>query len=287
MFDPKTNRYPYPEQTDCHYLHVKKDDGTVFDSDYPYIDTSASFRIMHKLVRMVLYLLVFPLTYIRLGLRVKGKENLKKHKETIDKGIVSCSNHIHMWDYLCIMNAIKPRDPYLLTWAPNLRGENKTAIRLTGGIPIPETSPKATRAYTLATGKMIKEGGWLHVYSEGSMWEYYAPIRPFKQGAAYFACTFDRPLLPLAFSYREPGLIRKKVFRQIACLTLHIGEPIYKDESLPKKEQKAELTRRAHEAVCRLAGIDPKENVYLPLFENSKRVDYYTDTYGVGYKGSY
>ena len=30
FYDPKTNRYPYPEDTDKHYLHVKKDDGVVF-----------------------------------------------------------------------------------------------------------------------------------------------------------------------------------------------------------------------------------------------------------------
>ena len=40
MFDPKTNRYPYPVDTDRHYLEVKKDKGIVFDADYPYIDNS-------------------------------------------------------------------------------------------------------------------------------------------------------------------------------------------------------------------------------------------------------
>ena len=33
-FDPKPNRYPYPEQTDQHYLSIKKDNGLVFDENY-------------------------------------------------------------------------------------------------------------------------------------------------------------------------------------------------------------------------------------------------------------
>ena len=44
MFDPRTNRYPYPEETDRHYLEIHKDRGIVFDSSYPYIDISGMFR---------------------------------------------------------------------------------------------------------------------------------------------------------------------------------------------------------------------------------------------------
>ncbi|MBQ6153627.1 MAG: 1-acyl-sn-glycerol-3-phosphate acyltransferase [Ruminococcus sp.] len=286
MFDPKTNKFPYPEETDKHYLVVKKNDGTVFDADYPYIDYSKSFLFKQSLVRLVLNILVFPLAKIRLGLKVEGRENLKKYKDVLDKGVVSCSNHVHMWDYIAIMSAIRPHKPYLLSWAPNLRGENKDMIRLTGGIPIPDSTLRATAAYLKAVKKLLDDGGWLQIYSEGSMWEYYRPIRPFKQGAAFFAAEHDKPILPMGFSYREPSWIRKHIFRQIACFTLNIGEPIFRDEALTKKEMKIDLTKRSHEAVCRLAYIDPEENIYPPIFNNSKRIDYYTDTYGVGYKGS-
>ena len=32
-FDPRTNKFPYPIDTDKHYLVVKKNDGTVFDEN--------------------------------------------------------------------------------------------------------------------------------------------------------------------------------------------------------------------------------------------------------------
>lgn len=274
MFDPKTHKFPYTEYTDEHYLVVKKNNGLVFDKDYPYIDTSKSFLRKQKWFRVLLNTMVFPITWITLGLKVKGKENLKKYKDVLDNGVVSVCNHVHLFDYLGIMSVIRPRHPYVLTWAPNVRGENGKNMRMVGCVPIPENDMQATVSYFNAIEKLLNDGGWLHVYSEGSMWEYYAPIRPFKKGPAYFACLHNKPILPMAYSYRKPTWIRK-IFGQPARFTLNIGEPIYPNLDLPKHEREADLTIRSHQAVCRLAGIDPEENIYPPLFAKNKRIDYY------------
>ena len=274
-YDPRPTKYPFPEDTSSHYIILKKDNGAVFDSGYPYVDRKPFFLFRRALVRILMYLIVFPVARIRLGLRIKGRKKLKKHREELKNGVVSCSNHVHFWDYISIMCAVKPRRPYVLTWARNIRGENAKLIRMVGSIPIPENDPRAAAAMCKAVGDVVNGHGWIHVYSEGSMWEYYRPIRPFKDGAAYIACKFGKPLLPMAFSYRKPGFIRRVVFRQTALLTLTIGEPLFRDESLSRCEQKTDLTKRSHDEVCRLAGIDPEENVYGPLYENSKRIDYY------------
>ena len=185
------------------------------------------------------------------------------------------------------MKSLRPIRPYLLCWAPNISGENGKLVRLVGGIPIPENNFRATLVYVEQIRELLNSGGCLQIYPEGSMWEYYAPIRPFKHGAAYFSCKFNKPILPMAFSYRRPNWIRRKIFRQFACLTLSIGEPLYPDKKLDKKEQEIELTKRCHKEVCILAGINPNDNIYQPIFDKSKRIDYYTDTYGVGYKKSW
>ena len=287
MFDPKTNKFPYPEYTDQHYLHVKKNDGTVFDKNYPYIDNSKSFKFQRFWLMILIRTLVTLVTYVRLGLKVEGRKNLKKYKDVIKNGVVSCCNHVHLFDYLAIMAATNPIKTNVLVWAPNIRGENGKNMRLLGGIPIPENDVQATISYFNAIDKLLNKGGWLHIYPEGSMWEFYAPIRPFKKGAAYFACASNKPIIPLAFSYREPNWIRKHIFKQIATFTLHIGEPIYPDNSLEKYIKEEELTKRVHKAICELAGINPKDNIYEPIFNHSKRIDYYTSTYGVNYKGSH
>ena len=183
------------------------------------------------------------------------------------------------------MKAVRPYRTNVISWAPNINGENGTLIRMVGGIPIPDTDLAATKTYMKAIHNLLEGGGWLQVYAEGSMWEFYAPIRPFKPGTAHIACESGKPVLPLGFSYREPGWIRKHIFHQIACFTLTIGEPIFANPELSKKEQRRDLTLRCHEAVCRLAGIDPKDNLYPPIYADSKRIDYYTTEYGVGYRG--
>ncbi len=288
-FDPRPNRYPYPEDTDNHYLHVKKNRGIIFDEKYPYIDHSKSFRFKRFWVRFLLRLIVFPLVKIRLGLKVVGKENLKKYKDVINNGVISVTNHIHMWDYLALLRTIKPIKANVLAWAPNINGENGPVIRLTGGIPIPENNYRGTMAYFNAIKKLLtEEKGWLQIYAEGSMWEYYAPIRPFKRGCSFFAVQFNKPIIPLGYSYRKPTWFRKVFFKQLGRITINIGEPLYPNNEIESSAaREADLTTRVHDAICRLVGIEPKDNPYPPIFDNSKRVDYYTKEYGIGYKGSW
>ena len=273
-FDPKAP-FPYPDETDGHYLPFDKTDGTVFDKDYPYVDTSKEFLRKARIARFLLRLLVFPFSYIRMGLRVEGKKNLKKHKELLKKGVLSVSNHVNMWDYIGIMNAIKPFKPYVLAAKENVSGKSGSMVRQVGGIPIPTDDYQATKAYLKAIEGLLTDGGWLHIYPEGSMWEFYRFIRPFKKGVAYLARITGKPILPMAYSYRRPSWIRKKLFKQPAVLTLSIGEPLFLDETLPSfPEQEEDLTTRCHKAVVELAGLSEEDDLYPPVFRNSKRIDY-------------
>lgn len=276
-FDPKTTKYPYPEDTAGHYLDVEEKTHYVFDENYPYVDNSKSFLWKRFWVRVLLRTIVFPLGKVRFGLKTNGKKNLKIYKDVISQGVISVSNHIHFWDYIFLMRTIKPIKPNVLVWSPNVNGPSGSVVRLTGGIPIPENNLKATMVYYNAIDKLIdKDHGWLQLYAEGSMWEYYAPIRPFKRGSSFFAVQFNKPIMPIAYSYRKPTWIRKKIFKQPARITVNVGEPIYPDNNImDRNERELDLTRRVHDRICELAGINPSENVYPSIYDNSKRVDYY------------
>lgn len=144
-------------------------------------------------------------------------------------------------------------------------------MRAVGGVPIPDDSKEGMRAMNDAVGQYLEEGGWLHVYAEGSMWEYYPYLRPFKLGAFSLACRYNKPILPLGFYFRKPSWIRKHIFKQDAAITLVVGEPIFKDESLPEAEQRIDLARRTHEAICRLINLEDGQNLYPPIFDHNKR----------------
>lgn len=273
-FDPRAP-LPYPENTDGHYLEIQHNDGTVFDKDYPYVDTSKTFMRKRRLVRIGLRTLVFPWSYVRMGLRIKGKKNIRKNKALLKQGALSVSNHVNMWDYIATMNAVRPFKPYVLVLKDNISDDSGPLVRLVGGIPIPENDYQATLAYIEDIKDLLEGGGWLHIYPEGSMWEYYRPIRPFKKGVAHLARMVHKPVVPLAFSYRKPSWIRKKLFKQKACFTLTIGKPIFLDESIESPgEQEEDLLRRLHDAVAALAGLSEEENIYEPVFHHSKRIDY-------------
>lgn len=275
MFDPKTDKYPYPDTTDEHYIKMKTNNGAVFDENYPYIDKSKSFKFKRFWVRMGLFFIVFPWTRVHMGLKIKGKKNLKIHKQELKDGFVNVSNHVHFWDYIAIMKALRPRKPNVLVWGPNIRDSSGGLVRLVGGIPIPDTDDKAKQVFRDAIKRLLSEDkGILQVYAEGSMWEYYQPIRPFKLGAAHFAIQNNKPILPMGFSYREPSWFRRTILKQPAALTLNIGEPIYKDDSLMGKQQVLDLITRARDAICVLVGIEPNKNIYPSIFHDSKKIDY-------------
>lgn len=273
MFHPHSTKYPYTEFTDQHYLVVKKNNHLVFDENYPYFDDSFSFKWTRFWTRVLLYILVFPLAIIYIGLRVKDHKKLKYYKDVLKDGAISVSNHVHMWDFISVMKAVRPYKPDVLVWATNVRGENGKMIRAVGGVPIPDASKEGSRALNDGIDKYLSNGGWLHIYSEGSMWEYYPYVRPLKLGAFSLACRYNKPVLPIGFSYRKPSWIRKLLFRQDAAITVRIGDPIYKNEFLSESEQRIDLAKRTHEAICALANLQPGENLYPPIFDNSKRID--------------
>ena len=135
MFDPKTNKFPYPEDTATHYLNVEEKKKIVFNENYPYVDNSFKFRFVRALSRIPLFLIVFLAQRIRMGYIVKGKKNLRKHRNLIKNGIISVSNHVHMWDYLGIMSLVKPRKPKMLVWDKNVTGPSGGEFFYCGRIP--------------------------------------------------------------------------------------------------------------------------------------------------------
>ncbi len=112
---PESN-IKYPEKTDGHYRDIEYNDGTIFDENYPNVDKSKSFKRHQRPVRLGLRLMIFPFSRIRMGLRIEGKKNLTKNKELLKQGCLSVSNHMNMWDYVAIMNAVKPFKSHVLVY---------------------------------------------------------------------------------------------------------------------------------------------------------------------------
>ena len=82
------------------------------------------------------------------------------------------------------------------------------------------------------------------------------------------AHRYNLPVIPTAFSYREPcfpftliNLLRAMTGKQkLPMITIRVGEPLLVDPSLSRKEAVQKLRKECHEAIVRLANI--QQNIY-------------------------
>ena len=163
MYIPNTDKYHFPDDTASHYLKVKMDRGIIFDKDYPYVDNSSSFKFKRFWVRLLLRIIVFPFSIFKMGIKIKGKSNLKYYKKELNNGAITIANHVAMWDYICIMKALHNfKWTYLLAWDKNVNGESGPLVRMVGGIPIPKNDTNATVAFNHTIKKRLEEKNFLH-----------------------------------------------------------------------------------------------------------------------------
>ncbi|MDR2633367.1 MAG: 1-acyl-sn-glycerol-3-phosphate acyltransferase [Treponema sp.] len=249
----------YPQDPEDHLIPVPQEVEVSIDEHYPFIDKSLGFRIKSALLYLGIFTLVFIVCPLRFGLRIEGRDKLKKHRALFRKGALTVSNHILRWDFLCILQAVRFRRLYFPAWKENITGPDRKLIRWAGGIPVP-TDIHVIKYFNQAFDELHRRRKWFHVFPEGSNWPYYQPIRPFKKGMFTMAYRYQIPVIPMAFSYRRPGGLYKLFKKNYPLITLRIGDPLVPDLSLPRKEAVSLLREQCHKRIVELAGI--RDNPY-------------------------
>ena len=253
--------YQYPEKSDQHMIDVKHLRDVNLDENYPYLQKSFWFKCQRGLLRVCQYTVLPIVMYFRHGLHIHGKNKLKQYKHLFKDGLVTISNHVFMWDYICIMVALRPRLGFFPAWKINLEGPNGPLIRMAGGIPIPTDTIRPMLKFKHAMEEVLKSGKWMHFFPEGSMWFYYPDIRPLKKGIFKYAVQFDRPILPITFSFRP----RKGLWKLIGkspLADLNIGDPIFPDKTLPRSEATERMQAEAYHIMQAMNGINPGDPTY-------------------------
>lgn len=196
--------YTYPDTFEEHMLYVpKKAEPPVLDEKYPYINKKIPFKIARAVIITVSQTIGFMIIKLVIGLKAENRKVLKKHKEALKNGAISICNHVHMWDFLCVMFALRHKSFYFPAWPKNLTGPNRHLIRLVGGVPIP-SQRHAILKFHNTLNEVLDNGKWLHFYPETSAWFYYEAIRPFKKGVFSYAVKHNKPIIPLVIKYRDP-----------------------------------------------------------------------------------
>ena len=243
------------------------------DENYDYMPHGAWFRIKRALVATLLHLVVFPLTHLTHGLRIYGRKNLKKHRKELKNGAITISNHVFMWDYLCVQKVIRPHISYFPAWKVNFESGFHPFMRILGGMPIPEGDIHAMMAFKRGMDEVVSSGKWLHVFAEGSLWYFYPDIRPLKPAVFNYAVKYKKPLIPISMSFR-PRRGFRRIFGKGPFVDLHISEPIYADESLSPREAADDLRARAYHIMQVMCGISPGD----PTYNVDQNIDNYKKT---------
>ncbi len=253
--------YVYPDRSDEHMITVKHLRDTNFDENYQYLDKSFFYKVKRFFLWIVLNLFVFLICTVRHGLKIKGRENLRKNKELFKDGAITICNHVLMWDYICVLKAIRPHLQYHPGWKTNFEGPNGPLIRWVGGIPIPTDNPRAMVKFSKAIDEVLESKKWLHFFPEGSMWFYYPDIRPLKKGIFKYSVKHNKPIIPMAISFRERRGIWK-LFGKKPFATLTIGEPILPDKTLSRAEAIEKMHAKAYHDMQVLVGVNPGDPTY-------------------------
>jgi 1-acyl-sn-glycerol-3-phosphate acyltransferase len=252
--------FVYPSNPDQHMIDLKIVREEKIDEHYPFLDRSFTFRFMRGLVYLGIYSACMFLSLLRLGLKIEGRDILRKHRKLLKNGAMTVSNHIHLWDTVFLIQAIRYRPIFFPVWKKLLNSPDRGFVRFTGGIPIPDEI-HLLKYFNRAFDEIRAKKRWIHIFPEGSMFYFYQPIRPFKKGGFSMARRYNLPVIPVAFSYRKPvfpftlvNRFRSLIGnRKLPMVTLRIGEPILLDKNLPGREAVEKMRNECHEAVVRLA----------------------------------
>ncbi len=249
----------YPEDNPVErLLNAPKDREIVFDENYPYLDDSFSFRFQNWLGYVfVLYSALMPVNTIKYGIRFRGRNILRKYRKQLKGGAITIANHCYRWDAPAVLQAVHAGyHTRIPMFADNFCTKDHWFLKHVGGIPVPDNI-SALKKFNEAFDEFHRRGWWFHVFPEAANWRFYKPLRPFRKGAFSMAYKYDMPILPCVITYRKrTGIFRLFGKQNEPLLTVTIGEPVFPDRSVSRKNDVDRMRNEAHTRMEQMAGIE-------------------------------
>lgn len=225
-----------------------------FDETYPYLDKSLKFKIWHFLIYLTTWIAAFPVNRIRFGLRIEGREKIRQNRKLFANGVMTVCNHVHRWDMICVLQAMRFRKAWIPMWSEPFNGKDGFLMKHIGGIAIPDNY-KGLRKFDQALDELHTRKQWIHIFPESCSWPFYAPLRPFKTGAFNIAYKYSLPIIPMVISFRPRTGWRRFFGKGEPLITIHVGDPIVPDLNASRKEEVSRICDLAHKTMLDMAGI--------------------------------
>ena len=194
-------------------------------------------RLAYKAARKFVYRLIDEKKLIIKEIR--GIENFKN----LTCGAVITCNHFNAYDSFAMQIAYEAAEQPNRTLYRVIREGNYTSfggfygrlMRNCNTLPL-SSNPATMRKFTKATVDHLKNGSFVLFYPEQSMWWNYRKPKPLKEGAYYFAAKSKTPVLPCFITMKDSEIRDSDGFF-VQEYTIHVGKPIFPDESLSLPER--------------------------------------------------
>jgi len=171
--------------------------------------------------------------------------------------VITC-NHFNAFDSFAIQLAYEAAEQPDRIFYRVIREGNYTSfpgfygflMRHCYTLPL-SSHPKTMRKFIEAVNQVLSEGHYLLVYPEQSMWWNYRKPKPLKPGAYTFAAKNHVPVLPCFITMKDSDIMGEDGFF-VQEYTIHVGEPIFPDETLPYRQKVNDMMERNAETWKRI-----------------------------------
>lgn len=170
---------------------------------------------------------------------IKGLENM----HGVETGALITCNHFNPYDCFTIEKVFrisgenKKRKIFKIIREgnyTNFPGMYGFFFRNCDTLPLGSTK-KAMSSLLKAVDTLLKRGNFILIYPEQSMWLNYKQPKPLKNGVFNFAVKSKVPVIPTFITFNDSEIIGEDN-NPVQEYTVHIGKPIYPDESLSPKD---------------------------------------------------
>ena len=151
----------------------------------------------------------------------------------LNSGAIVTCNHFNAFDSFAIQLAYEHSGHKKRKFYRIIREGNYTSfpgffgylMRHCNTLPL-SSNPSAMKEFTRATDTLLKQGNFVLVYPEQSMWWNYRKPKPVKPGGFYLAAKNMLPVLPCFITMKDTTIIGEDGF-PVQEYTIHVSEPIY------------------------------------------------------------
>jgi len=173
-----------------------------------------------------------------------------EHFQNLQSGAVITCNHFNAFDSFAIQLAYEASGQNDRTFYRVIREGNYTSfpgfygflMRHCNTLPL-SSNIQTLKKFREATDRLLREGNFVLIYPEQSMWWNYRKPKPLKTGAYMFAAKANVPILPCFITMKDTDRMGDDGFF-VQEYTIHIAEPIYPDPEKKYRENQQEMMEK-------------------------------------------